>query len=111
MADTVVDHKGVRFRTVEMFLFDTCTHKCAYCHYAESGKVLDSSQMKPYRDPAFIDRIVFFLNVRSDDNNKWLITLTGGEPLLMPNLSRFASGIASRGNKLAFYTALLIGEK
>ncbi len=51
-------------RVVEMFLFDTCTHKCAYCHFAETGKVLDASQVKPYRDPAFIDQVVEFFNSR-----------------------------------------------
>lgn len=98
-------------RTVEMFLFDTCTHKCAYCHFAETGKVLDASQTKPYRDPAFIDSVVSFFNERTTEDEKWLVTLTGGEPLLMPNLARFGSGLASKGNKLAFYTALLVGEK
>ncbi|SEC68154.1 Radical SAM superfamily enzyme, MoaA/NifB/PqqE/SkfB family [Rhizobiales bacterium GAS188] len=100
----------MRYRVAETFLFDTCTHKCAYCHFAESGKVLDISQMRPYRDPAFIDRIVEFFNNRTTDEDKWLLTLTGGEPMLMPNLERFARGLSSCGNKIAFYTAMLIGE-
>jgi len=97
-------------RIVEMFLFDTCTHKCAYCHFAESGKVLDGSQIKPYRDPAFIDKIVNFFNRRTTAADKWLVTLTGGEPLLMPNLGRLVDGLGARGNKVAYYSALLIGE-
>ena len=98
-------------RIVEMFLFDTCTHKCAYCHFAESGKVLDGSQIKPYRDPAFIDNIVNFFNRRTTAADKWLVTLTGGEPLLMPNLGRFVDSLAASGNKVAYYSALLVGEK
>ncbi len=86
----------MRYRTVEFFLFDTCTHKCAYCHFAESGKVLDSSQLNPYRDPEFIDRIVAFFSKRTTAEQKWLITLTGGEPLLTPNLSRFLDGLAAK---------------
>jgi organic radical activating enzyme len=101
----------MQYKVAEVFLFDTCTHKCAYCHYAESGKVLDSSQIKPYRDPAFIDLIVGFFSKRTSDEQKWLVTLTGGEPLLMPNLARFVDGLGRNGNKVAFYTALLLGEK
>ena len=103
--------KNMTIRIVEMFLFDTCTHKCAYCHFAESGKVLDGSQIKPYRDPAFIDKIVNFFNRRTTAADKWLVTLTGGEPLLMPNLGRFVDGLGASGNKVAYYSALLIGEK
>jgi len=97
-------------RMIEMFLFDTCTHKCAYCHYAESGKVLDGSQMKPYRDPAFIDQIVGFFIRRTTKFEKWTINLTGGEPLLMPNLRRFVDVIGEHGNRVAYNTALLVGE-
>jgi organic radical activating enzyme len=98
------------FRIVELFLFDVCTGKCAYCHFAETGKVLDNSQMKPYRDPDFIDSIVRFFNSRTKKNEKWLLTLTGGEPLLMANLDRFVDGLYEAGNKVAFYSALLVGE-
>ena len=89
-------------RTVEMFLFDTCTHKCAYCHFAESGKVLDVSQLRPYRDPIFIERVVSFFNKRTTADDKWLITLTGGEPLLMPNLAQFGSALWSKGTSWLF---------
>jgi MoaA/NifB/PqqE/SkfB family radical SAM enzyme len=98
------------FRIVQMFLFDTCTHKCAYCHYAESGKVLDASQIRPYRDHDFIDRIINFFNARTTETDKWLITLTGGEPLLMPNMGRFIDGLSAAGNRVAFNTALNVGE-
>jgi organic radical activating enzyme len=101
----------MQYKIAEVFLFDTCTHKCAYCHFAETGKVLDSSQLKPYRDPTFIDLIVNFFSKRTSDGQKWLLMLTGGEPLLMPNLPRFVNGIGRNGNKAAFYTALLLGEK
>jgi organic radical activating enzyme len=66
--------------------------------------------MRPYRDPEFIDQIIAFFAKRTTDLDKWLLTLTGGEPLLMPNLARFLDGLARDGNRVAFYTAMLVGE-
>jgi organic radical activating enzyme len=100
----------IRYRMVEVHLFDTCTHKCAYCHYAETGKVLDASQIKPYKDPAFIDRISAFFTKRTTDDEKWHLNLTGGEPMLMPNLPTFVQNLASFGNKVSLNTAMLVGE-
>ena len=100
-----------RYRIAEVFLFDTCTHKCGYCHFAESGKVLDNSQIRPYRDPDFIDQFAGFFSKRTTTSERWLLTLTGGEPLLMPNLDRFCDKIGESGNKVALNTALLVGER
>jgi organic radical activating enzyme len=94
---------------VEMYLFDTCTLKCGYCHLAESGKVLDNTQLRPFKDDAFIEKIATFFVSRSQV--KWLLTLTGGEPLLMPNLPLFGKLFSTNENKLAFYTALIVGEE
>lgn len=100
----------MKTNTAEIHLFDTCTHKCAYCHLAETGKVLDSSQTRPFRDPEFISNIANFFVSRSDQHNNWLLTLTGGEPLLMPNLRMFSDMVGAAGNKIGYYSALLIGE-
>lgn len=97
-------------RTAELFLFDTCTHKCAYCHLAETGKVLDNSQTRPFKDLDFIKKIADFFTSRTNEDENWLLTLTGGEPLLMPNLRQFVDKIGEAGNKVAFYSALLVGE-
>ena len=98
-------------RTAELFLFDTCTHKCAYCHLAETGKVLDNSQTRPFKDTQFIQKIANFFTTRTSKDENWLLTLTGGEPLLMPNLRQFVDQIGEAGNKVAFYSALLVGEQ
>ena len=100
-----------RWRIAEVFLFTTCTYKCAYCSFAESGVVLDASQLKPYRDPAFIRLITGFFNKRSSADCRWLLQLTGGEPLLMPNFALFCDLLADSGNKIALYTAMMIGRK
>ena len=88
------------------YLFDTCTHKCGYCELAEGGMVLDAEQLSIFREPAVVDRIASFFNRRSTDDDKWLLQLTGGEPLLMPNLGQFCERLFEHGNRVAFYTAL-----
>jgi organic radical activating enzyme len=98
------------FRIAEVYLFDTCTHRCGYCWLAESGQVLDAAQLKPFRDPAFISRVVDFFNSRTADDQKWLLQFTGGEPLLTPNLGSLCDPLLQNGNRVAFYTALLLPE-
>jgi len=95
--------------TAEIYLFDTCTLKCGYCHLAESGKVLDGTQLRPYNDKIFIEAMATFFTSRSQVI--WLLTLTGGEPLLMPNLPLFGKLFSINNNKLAFYTALVVGAE
>jgi MoaA/NifB/PqqE/SkfB family radical SAM enzyme len=95
---------------MEMYLFDTCTLKCAYCGLAEQGLVLDHTQLLPYKDKEFIKKVVEFFSKRTTDSNKWIISLTGGEPLLMPNFEYFAELLWQHGNKIAVYTALLVGK-
>jgi len=101
---------GDGFVVVELYLFDTCTHRCAYCWLAEQGLVLDAEQLKPFRDQAFIDRLSEFFNSRTSARRHWLVTLTGGEPLLMPNLRTFCRALFDHDNRVAFYTALLLDQ-
>src|SRR4051794_4535919 len=78
------------YRIAEVYMFDTCTHKCGYCWLAESGQVLDFSQLDRFRDNGFVDQIAAFFVSRTTSENKWLLQLTGGEPLMAPNLERLA---------------------
>ena len=100
----------MQFRHMEMYLFDTCTYKCAYCGLAEQGLVLDNSQLQPYKDKEFIEQVTKFFSKRTTDVSKWVVSLTGGEPLLMPNFDYFSELLWRSGNKIAVYTALLVGE-
>jgi organic radical activating enzyme len=102
---------GVVRRVAEVYMFDTCTHKCGYCWLAESGQVLDAEQLAPYRSPDFIDQVARFFTSRTSEAELWLVQLTGGEPLLAPNLDRLCDQLIEAGNSVAFYTALLLGEK
>jgi predicted O-methyltransferase YrrM len=97
-------------RAAEVYLFDTCTLKCGYCHLAETGKVLKASDLEPYRDPAYIDRVTAFFNSRTTASQKWNLMLTGGEPLLMPNFSRFCKSLFECGNLVSLYTALVVDK-
>jgi MoaA/NifB/PqqE/SkfB family radical SAM enzyme len=91
-------------------MFDTCTMKCGYCWLAESGRVLDAAQLAPFRSRAFIGKITHFFNSRTTSDVQWLLTFTGGEPLLAPNLGELCSALFQVGNQVAFYTALFVAE-
>jgi len=99
-----------RFRIAEIYLFDTCTMKCGYCWLAESGRVADASQLSPYRRTEHVEQIATFFNSRTTPQDAWILLLSGGEPLLMPNLGRLCTDLFSRGNKVAFYTGLFVDE-
>jgi organic radical activating enzyme len=85
--------------------------KCGYCWLAESGRVLDSSQLAPFRNKQHIDTLADFFNSRTTTELRWLVQLTGGEPLLMPNLDRFSENLSRQGNKIAFYTGLFVDQR
>ena len=93
-----------------IFLFDTCPSRCGYCGHATSGKVMDSTQLNPYRDRSFIDKLLFFFESRTTSENKWLLIPMGGEPLLMPNFSYFVRRSHAIGNKVAIYSSLNVGS-
>lgn len=99
-----------RFRVAEVYLFDTCSMKCGYCSLAESGRVVDASQLAQFRDPARIRQLSAFFNSRTTDREGWNLMFTGGEPLLMPNLQLFCSELFDAGNKAAFYTSLFVDK-
>lgn len=93
-----------------MMLFDTCSHKCSYCHFAETGKVMDAAQLNPFRDMNFIGAVGAFFKKRTTETDKWLFLLTGGEPLLMPNFDRYCDALVDGGNRICLNTALLLGK-
>lgn len=97
------------YRVAEIYMFDTCTHRCGYCWLAESGQVLDFAQLEPFRDPSFINKITSFFVSQTAPGTKWLLQLTGGEPLIAPNLDRLLGPLIAADHRIAFYTALLVG--
>lgn len=99
------------YTIAEVYMFDTCTHKCGYCWLAESGQVLDFAQLEPFKRPEFVSQIASFFVSRTSTHQKWLLQLTGGEPLICPNLDRLVEPVIEAGNCVAFNTALLVGPK
>jgi organic radical activating enzyme len=99
-----------RRKVAELYLFDTCTLKCGYCWLAESGNVLDQSQLDQFRDLSQIGKISSFFLSRTTPDAKWLLLLTGGEPLIAPNLDRLLAPLHEAGNSTGYYTALMVGS-
>ena len=91
-------------------VFTTCPLKCGYCTIAESGAVLDNAQLEPYRNLDYVNRIDDFFNKRTDENTHWTLELTGGDPLLMPNLPAFCERLFVHGNLVSFYTSLFFNK-
>jgi len=97
-------------RTAHIYLYDTCPLRCGYCHLAEGGFVSDISQLKPFQDRSFINQITHFFNKRTTSETRWHLSLTGGEPLIMPNFELFCSNLFEYQNIISLYTSLHIGE-
>ena len=74
------------------------------------GRVADSAQLAPYRRTERIDQIATFFNSRTTPQEAWTLVLTGGEPLLMPNLGRLCSSLFAHGSRMAFNTSLFVDE-
>lgn len=99
---------GTEYRYMELWLFDTCNFLCGYCLNAETGAVLDSTQLNFYKSRENLDRLISFFNIHSGEGKKWLVSFTGGEPFLAPNLSYLVSELIRAGHRTCFYTNLSI---
>lgn len=89
---------------MELWLFDTCNFRCGYCSLVDSGAVERTEQLVPFRDTSYIDRLVRFFADNRPAGRPWMIQMTGGEPMLMPNLDRFCAALAGQGDSVAIYS-------
>lgn len=96
----------MKYHLAEVMLFNTCNFNCGYCSFATSGTVKDIADMAPFRDRAYIDRVFDFFEEHSTEDQKWILHLSGGEPLLMPNANYFSRKFIDAGHKLGFNTNL-----
>ena len=96
----------MQYKVAELMLFTTCNYDCAYCGFATSGAVRDTRDLAPFQDKEYIDKIYDFFEKHSTAEQKWILHMSGGEPLLMPNLGYFARKFIQAGHKLAYNTNL-----
>ena len=89
---------------MELWLFDTCNFRCGYCGLVTNGDVLRTEQLEPYRDPAYIDRLVRYFRDHRPGGRPWVLMITGGEPMLMPNLDRFVTGLGRQGDSVGVHS-------
>ena len=94
------------YNIAEVMLFNTCNFNCAYCGFVTSGTVKNIEDLAPFRDKSYIDKVFDFFERHSTPERKWVLHLSGGEPLLMPNLNYFAERFIGAGHKLAYNTNL-----
>lgn len=96
-------------RTAMVSLFATCTLRCGYCSLVETGQVLDGRQLEHYKNKDFVERLANFFNSRTTKDERWKLLLTGGEPLIAPNLDLLCQKLFQAGNSVAFQTSLHVG--
>lgn len=89
---------------MEVWAYDACNFRCGYCALVTNGDVTRVEQLAPFRDDAFIDRLVGFFAEHRPKGRPWAVLVTGGEPFMMPNLDRFVRGLGRNGDCSAFYT-------
>jgi MoaA/NifB/PqqE/SkfB family radical SAM enzyme len=89
---------------MSLWLFDTCNFRCGYCSLVESGAVQRTEQLLPFRDPKYISQLTRFFAENRPGGRSWMIQLTGGEPMLMPNINLFCHELLKIGDSVAIYT-------
>ena len=89
---------------MELWLFSTCNFRCGYCGLVTSGEVLNTNELTPYRDPAYIEQLLRFFRDNRPGGRPWAVMVTGGEPTLMPNLDQFTLGLGRQGDTLVVYS-------
>lgn len=94
------------FKVAEVMLYTTCNFNCGYCGFVTTGAVKNTEDMAPFKDRGYIDRVFQFFENNSTEDQKWILHLSGGEPLLMPNAEYFSRKFIAAGHKLALNTNL-----
>lgn len=93
---------GIRYRTMVVYLLGTCNFRCDYCVLGED--LADASQLALYRDPALADAICDFYDHFSDEQTRWKVLFTGGEPFLAPTFTHICQRLGRSGHKIGVYT-------
>lgn len=93
---------------MEFWLFDTCNFRCGYCSLVTTGAVANVQELAKFRDIEFISSLLIFFKSNRPMQQPWVVLMTGGEPLLMPNIDAFVRGLGDLGDKVGIYTNMSV---
>ena len=104
--------RAIAGQTPQQFLmwavYNDCNFTCQYCPIPEELLRPKSLAFKRFQDIGYHDQILSFFQKLHDHSGAWVVCLTGGEPLLMPNLEYLSSGLIRIGHKIRYNTNLSI---
>jgi MoaA/NifB/PqqE/SkfB family radical SAM enzyme len=88
--------------------FNDCNFSCKYCPTPDDLLRPKSASFRRFYDIAYHDRMLDFFHRLYEHSGAWVVCLTGGEPLLMPNLEYLTSGLIRTGHRIRYNTNLSI---
>ncbi|HYQ55727.1 MAG TPA: GTP 3',8-cyclase MoaA [Draconibacterium sp.] len=83
---TIEDHTGRRFEKLRVSLLDTCNFSCKYCVSSSTGTNRDVMEHVRKEEQLDTNEFAALIAAVHQQCNLKSIRLTGGEPLLYPNL-------------------------
>ena len=86
----MIDHHGRNINKLRISLSEVCNMACTYC-------VTSLSDHKRAPDELSMDQMLSLIRILKDHAGIEKVRLTGGEPLLYPNLIKVISGIRDLG--------------
>jgi organic radical activating enzyme len=104
-AETEAPH-GTPRQFLMWAVYNDCNFTCRYCPIPEEQLRPKSMAFKRFYDRGYHDKILSFFEKLYDYSGAWVVCLTGGEPLLMPNLEYLTSGLIRLGHKIRYNTNL-----
>jgi hypothetical protein len=89
-------------------VFYDCNFNCDFCFVRDERTLPGSEAYSRFNDLTFHDGMIDFFDMLSEKTGKWTILLTGGEPLLMPNLAYLTDKLIDHGHLVRYNTNLSI---
>ena len=90
------DQYGRTFKTLRVSLINTCNLGCVYCTMADTDTKASNNLNK---DNLSVDQFLVIIDSLYQELNLETVRLTGGEPLLYPDLIPVVTGIKALGLK------------
>jgi MoaA/NifB/PqqE/SkfB family radical SAM enzyme len=96
------------YNIMEFWLFDTCNFRCGYCSLVTTGVAANVHELAKFRDQGFISSLLKFFKSNRPGQRPWSVSMTGGEPMLMPNIDAFVRGLGELGDNVSIYTNMSV---